>query len=138
MSTMNQFIIKKLRRETFTQRVAKRMRVIFLSRAKTDMMRKVLIQDAKPYFFKALSDSKIDQLTKKYYDERINTLSKETLLDVYETFIEVEKSFKEGDASATYYFITSLSLCYSINGWFLHKLAKVLSSKEYLDLIVKR
>jgi hypothetical protein len=125
----------KLEDFTFKGRMMKKLKMLSLSDKEFQRMRKMLMTDGKEIFFLQLK--KLQKIEKDdwfyktvmdYYDERINTLPKESLYDLYLSYEAIENSTdKDFD---TLLFCNHAQLTYSLNGWFRKKLAKLMIQKS--------
>jgi hypothetical protein len=82
-------------------------------------MKELLIVEAKPIFL----ESKKDELLERYFDERIETLDKGSIYNLWNSVIQY-KNFL-GTVYEKYprdLFITYMSLTYSIDRWLAKKL----------------
>jgi hypothetical protein len=120
---------------TFKGRMMKKLKMLSLSDKEFQRMRNVLLTDGKEIFFSHLKKRKeaekddwFYKTVMDYYDERINTLPKETLYDLYLSY-EASENSTEKDFD-TLLFCNHAQLTYSLNGWFRKKLAEIMVQKK--------
>ena len=134
----NELLKTKSDKPKVSQTIKRFLKIATLSEKEVLTMRNTLLLDAKPIFCNALNQN--DELTPymiEYYDERINTLSKKTLFEMYEGFNTGMKFLKEGNTESMENFNTGMGLSYSIDGWFQDKLATRLSPDAYARMIFR-
>ncbi len=110
--------------------VRKRIKILRLPKYEIKRMQNVLIEEAKPVFFSVMEqrDSVIDELTKKYFEERIETLPRRALYDLYVSYMEFKNAKgKKHEADALRMYVIKQELMYSLDGWFRGKLFNLLS-----------
>lgn len=120
---------------TFKGRMMKKLKMLSLSDKEFQEMKNVLLTDGKEIFFshlKKLQETEKDDWFYKvqmdYYDERINTLPKEPLYNLYLSYEAIEHSNDKD--FATLLFCHHANLIYSLDGWFRKKLANLMIQKK--------
>lgn len=124
-------IDKKMFEEfSFKGKTSKKIRMLNLTEKDLEEMRRELLTGGKEIYFNLskafeskLKDKWLNEKTLEYYDERINTLPKEALYDLYMTY-RATKEPKDKEREL-FLFYSHVNLSYSLNGWFLKKLARV-------------
>jgi hypothetical protein len=125
----------KLEDFTFKGRMMKKLKILSISDKEFQRMINMLLTDGKKIFFSHLKklqktekDDWFYKIVMNYYDERINTLPKESLYDFYLSYEAIENSTdKDFD---TLLFCNHAQLIYSLDGWFRKKLAKLMIQKS--------
>jgi len=114
--------IKKLRPWA---RFKNKIRALLLSDSDIRKMKSALIAQVKPVFARSRKDPRdeMDRLSVDCFEERIETLPKWALLDLYTDLMQM-KSAKSEEAKRYLWqsLLINLNLCYSLNGWFRLKL----------------
>jgi len=115
--------IKKLRR---LYRFKQKIRALLISDTELNYMRRTIIKELKPIFAKlamARGNDYLDQLAIQYFEERINTLPKDIILDLFED-LQLLKQLKTNKAREYMLLklIAYINLLYSLHGWFLKKI----------------
>lgn len=120
---------------SFKGRMMKKLKMISISDREFQQMRNVLLADGKEIFFsymkkrkKAEKDDWFYKTVMDYYDERINTLPKESLYDLFLSYEAIENS-KEKDFD-TLLFCNHTELSYSLDGWFRKILANIMIQRR--------
>ena len=125
----------KLEDFTFKARLMKKLKIIFLSDKEFQRIKNVLLTDGKEIFFSYLKkrqeNEKDNWSYKAYmenYDERINTLPKESLYDLYLSYEEIGHSNDKD--FATLFFCNLAENIYSLDRWSGKKLVKIMTQKR--------
>ena len=120
---VNNYLQKRLN-PSFWDKIRHKFKIMSLSEQEVKSMRIVLIDEGKPFFIaNHNSNDKIDELIVRYYDERIETLPKDAVYDLYNLFVELKNAIgKEYEYFALLDFTNTMNLMYSLNGWFRGKL----------------
>jgi hypothetical protein len=115
-----------MRTPSYWGRIKTGIKIKTLSPAEIYNMRKVLISEAKPiYEAKLRKGDIIERFAMDYYDERINTLPRNILYDIYNAFTEYKNAHgKSFEDTAYIYFHMHLTTAYSLEGWFIKKLLR--------------
>ena len=134
----NELLTAKSDKPKVSYTIKRFLKIATLSEKEILTMRNTLILDAKPIFCNTLNpNDELTPYTIEYYDERINTLSKKKLFEMYEDFNIGVKFLKEGNKEPMEKFITEMGLSYNIDGWFQNILAMRLSLDAYARMIFK-
>ncbi len=116
-----------LRSPTTRERLRTRIRTTFMKQEEIEHMKSVIIRDAKPLYVSARLPPRDweDRLAISCFEERIETLPKETLLNVYSAVKQL-RSARSAEAKKLLaeHLLTMLSLSYSIEGWFREKIVQ--------------
>ena len=115
---------------TFFGRIKRKRKINSISEGEWNQMRTELLTDGKNIFSsinKLLSKSEIDKefygAVMDYYDERINTLPKDMLHDLYISYRAIKDApDKEGKIIL---FVSHVNLMYGLEGWFTKKLSEI-------------
>jgi len=114
---------------TFFGRMKKKLKINSISESEWSQMRRNLLTEGKTIFGsinKLLQKSDMDkqfyEAVMECYDERINTLPKEPLYDLYLSYEAIENSPDREQEIFHFGFHTNLT--YSLDGWFMKKLAE--------------
>jgi hypothetical protein len=92
-------------------------------------MKQELINELKPIYERVIrsrgGNEEFNELSIAYFDERINTLPKQIVVELYED-LQLLKSLKNKRAAEFLLveLIAKMNLLYSLNGWFLKKVIK--------------
>lgn len=122
---------------TFKGRMLRKRKIKTLSTEDVEKMRITLLSEGKELFFKYLKSTKesekkigdwLYQNTIKYYDERIQTLPKDALYDLYQSYLAIESS--EDKEMAINQFCMHASVVYSLDRWFRKKMVSILTQKR--------
>ena len=116
---------------TFKGRMMKKLKMLTITDQEYERMINVLLTDGKKIFFSYLkkrqeteNDDWFYKTMMDYYDERINTLPKESLYDLYISFEAIENS-NDKDLD-TLLFCNHVQISYSLYGWFRKILQKIM------------
>jgi hypothetical protein len=128
------FIEKQLRDFSLVTKIHKKIRNLFISRSRMNDLRGRFIQNTKPvfadYIKKSGNDDFITDLQIRYFEKRIRTLPRDTLIRLYEEYDAINRVRSDAVREKLLnYFYYSLNLSYSMNGWFLHLYAEELKKK---------
>jgi hypothetical protein len=131
--TSSDYFEKRFKTPSFWEKIREKIKIMSLSEQEVDAMKRVLINEAKPLFVASHNSNEImDKLIVRYFDERIETLPKGALYDLYDSFIDFKNADgKEYAALARFGFITMMNLMYSLNGWFLNKTIQLIKQNTY-------
>lgn len=117
------YLLNKLKQPSFIEDLKKKGKCIAISNSEVNFMRSEIIKEFKPQFVSAnLPADETDwekQLLIEYFDKRINSLSKEIIIDLYDD-LQAFRSIMSEDAKekVLQHILVNLRLCYSLNGWF--------------------
>lgn len=128
----NDFLQKRLEDPSVWDRIQRRIKIMLLTKQKVNTMKKVLINEAKPVFADRhkSNDRTMDELAVRYFDERIETLPKSEVYELYNLFIEFKNADgKEYTSFALDNFMDTMELMYSLNGWFREKMVNEIALK---------
>lgn len=120
---------------TFKGRMMKKLKILSSSDKEFQRMRNVLLKDGKDIFFSHLKkrqetekDDWFYKIAMDYYDERINTLPREPLYDLYLSYEAIE--YSNDKDFATKLFCNHTENIYSLDRWFRKNLAKIMTQKR--------
>ena len=128
------FIENQLQDFSLVRKIHKKIRNLFISRSRMNDLRERFIRKTKPvfadYIKKPGNDDFMTDLQIRYFERRIRTLPRDTLIRLYEEYDTINrvKSDTVREKLLTYFY-HSLNLSYSMNGWFLHLYAEELKKK---------
>jgi len=93
-------------------------------------MKDALIKEVQPlikdFWLNRDDKSIINEMTVKFYEERIRTLPKQNVLELYEKLQELKKAKSQEAKEYLYvWLITNITLLYSFDGRFLKKLFSI-------------
>jgi len=131
------FITTRLQEYTLRRKLIRTLKSLFISRERMDGLRGNFITQTGPrfaeYVKKSVSyDEFMTDLQIRYFEKRIRTLPRETLIRLSEELEEIGKVKSEKVRErllANFYH--SLNLTYSLDGWFLHRYADELKKKPW-------
>jgi hypothetical protein len=129
------FIENQLQDFSLVTKIHKKIRNLFISRSKMNDLRGRFIQKTKPVFADYIkkssgNDDFMTDLQIRYFEKRIRTLPRDTLLGLYDEYDKINRIKSDTVREKLLnYFYNSLSLSYSMNGWFLHLYAEELKKK---------
>jgi hypothetical protein len=137
-----EFMEKTFKEKTFTDKTKRKLLLWKTPDSEIDKMREQLIKEAKPIFinhrhrmsgknkdkpFDGLNKS-FDDLTIEYFDERIRSLPKEYILELFDELQYLKKTkSKEAREIISNLFVTNITVLYSLEGWFRRKLVNILT-----------
>jgi hypothetical protein len=120
------FIGAQLQEYTIRRKLIRKLRSLFISSERMDGLRGDFIQKTGPNFADYVKrsssyDEFMTDLQIRYFEKRIRTLPRETLIRLYEELEKIGqvKSEKVRERLLANFY-HSLNLSYSLNGWFLH------------------
>ena len=124
------YLQKRFKDFSFWNRIKQKIKIVPLSKQEVNVMKTVLINEAKPLYVPFYeSDDIVDKLIVQLFDERIETLPKGEVYDLYDIFIELKNAdtneYKEFIRS---YFRYNMDLTYSLNRWFRKKQLELFKS----------
>ena len=110
----------------------------FMPSEEVTRMREVLIKEAKPIFVAywpkhkgGTVDARMDRFTIAVFDERINTLPKSIIYELYKDLQQLKATkTKAALEQRAYVFAVTLTLNYGHNGWFLKRLFHAAQTRE--------
>ena len=119
------FIDSLVRESSMVHKLGKKIRNLFVSRARMKDLRGRFIQNTEPlfsdYIRKSGNDDFMTELQIRYFEKRIRTLPRDTLLRLYDEYGKINRVRSEKVREKLLdYFCNSISLSYSLNDWFLH------------------
>ncbi len=119
------FIDSLVRELSMVHKLGKKIRNLFVSRARMKDLRGRFIQKTEPlfadYIRKSGNDDFMTELQIRYFEKRIRTLPRDTLLRLYDEYEKINRVRSEKVREKLLdYFCNSISLSYSLNDWFLH------------------
>ncbi len=128
------FIEKQLQDFSLVTKIHKKIRNLFISRSRMNDICGCFIRKTEPvfadYIKKSGNDDFITDLQARYFEKRIRTLPRDTLLRLYDEYDAINRVKSEAVREKLLnYFYDSLSLSYSMNGWFLRVYADKLKKK---------
>ncbi|MFZ1126694.1 hypothetical protein [Methanoregula sp.] len=129
------FIEAQVRDLSLVRKIGRKVRNLFVSRARLDDLRGRLIRETEPFFadyVRKLSgnDDFKTELQIRYFEKRIRTLPRDTLLRLYDEYERIARVRSEKVREKLLdNFCNSISLSYSLNGWFLHIYADELKKR---------
>ncbi len=129
------FIEAQVRDLSLVRKIGRKVRNHFVSRARLDDLRGRLIRETEPFFadyVRKLSgnDDFKTELQIRYFEKRIRTLPRDTLLRLYDEYERIARVRSEKVREKLLdNFCNSISLSYSLNGWFLHIYADELKKR---------
>jgi hypothetical protein len=129
------FIENQLQDFSLVTKIQKKIRNLFISRSKMNELRGRFIQKTKPvfadYIQKSGNDDFMTDLQIRYFERRIQTLPRDTLLRLYDEYDKINRVRSDAVREKLLnYFYHSLNLSYSMNGWFLKLYAEELKKKR--------
>ncbi|WP_048068351.1 hypothetical protein [Methanoregula boonei] len=130
------FIESQVQEFSLTRRIRRKIRGVFTSPAAIETIRGNFIRKSEPRFteyIKNLSghDTLITDLQIRYFERRIHTLPKDTLIRLHDELEQIEQVRSPAVRERLLaQFCNSISLTYSLNGWFLHIFAEELRKKQ--------
>ncbi len=112
---------------TFFGRIKKKLKISSIPEREWAQMKRELLTDGRAIFDsvnKIMQKSKMDKrfyrAVSEYYNERINTLPKDLLYDLYISYKSIENSpTKEMEI---FRFVFHVNLLYGLEGWFTKKI----------------
>ena len=114
---------------TFLGRMKKKLKINSIPESEWNQIRRDLLTDGKTIFGsinKLLQKSDMDKqfygAVMEHYDERINTLPKDILYDLYLSYKAIDNS--PDREQEIFHFVFHTNLMYSLDGWFMKKLAE--------------
>ena len=124
------YLQKRFKDLSFWNRIKQKIKIVSLSKQEVNAMKTVLINEAKPVYIPFHeSDDNENKLIVQLFDERIETLPKGEVYDLYNIFIELKNAdtneYKEFMLS---YFRDNMDLTYSLDRWFREKQLELLKS----------
>jgi hypothetical protein len=129
------FIESQVRELSLVRKMGKKIRNLFISSTKMNDLRGRFIRNTELCFasyMRALSgnDEFKTETQIRYFEKRIRTLPRDTLIRLYEELDKIGqvKSEKVRE-NLLNNFCNSISLSYSLNGWFLHIYADELKKR---------
>ena len=119
------FIDSLVRELSMVHKLGKKIRNLFVSRARMKDLRGRFIQKTEPlfadYIRKSGNDDFMTELQIRYFEKRIRTLPRDTLFRLYDEYGKINRVRSEKVREKLLdYFCNSISLSYSLNDWFLH------------------
>ena len=119
------FIDSLVRELSMVHKLGKKIRNLFVSRARMKDLRGRFIQKTEPlfadYIRKSGNDDFMTELQIRDFEKRIRTLPRDTLLRLYDEYEKINRVRSEKVREKLLdYFCNSISLSYSLNDWFLH------------------
>jgi len=129
------FIDAQVRELSLVRKIGRKVRNFFVSRARLGDLRGRLIRETEPFFadyVRKLSgnDDFKTGLQIRYFEKRIRTLPRDTLLRLYDEYERITRVRSEKVREKLLdNFCNSISLSYSLNGWFLHIYADELKKR---------
>jgi hypothetical protein len=131
------FVTTRLQEYTLRRKLIRTLRGLFTSSERMDGLRGNLIARTGPRFADYVKrssayDEFMTDLQIRYFEKRIRTLPRETLIRLSDELDEIGKVKSEKVRErllANFYH--SLNLTYSLNGWFLHRYAEELKKKPW-------
>jgi hypothetical protein len=129
------FIDAQVRELSLVRKIERKVRNLFVSRMRLNDLRGRLIRETEPFFagyVRKLSgnDDFKTELQIRYFEKRIRTLPRDTLLRLYDEYEQINRVRSEKVREKLLdNFCNSLALSYSLNGWFLHIYADELKKK---------
>jgi hypothetical protein len=130
-----EFIETQLQDLSLITKIHKKIRSLFISRSRMNDLRGHFIQKTEPFFAdyikkSAGNDEFMTDLQIRYFEKRIRTLPRDMLLRLYEEYEKINRVKSDAVREKLLnYFYNSLSLSYSMNGWFLKLYADELKKK---------
>ena len=120
-----------VKRMSLFERIKNKIRVLFISDAEVRAMKQEIIKELKPVFIEMIRKRRendiLDELAIAYFDERINTLPKHIIIELYDDLQHLKSLKNEQLASHKLInIIAHINLLYSLNGWFIKKVMKEL------------
>jgi hypothetical protein len=112
---------RKFRDRGVIGRIKKKFRLFFTSDAEIRFMKQELINELKPIYERVIrsrgGNEEFNELSIAYFDERINTLPKQIVVELYED-LQLLKSLKNKRAAEFLLveLIAKMDLLYSLNG----------------------
>jgi hypothetical protein len=130
------FVETQAQEFSLLRRIRRTIRGLFTSPATIETIRGNFIRRSEPHFteyVKNLSghDTLITDLQLRYFERRIHTLPRDTLIRLHDELERIEqvRSPAVRERLLTQ-FCNSINLTYSLNGWFLHIFAEELRKKQ--------
>ncbi len=134
-SQTSDYLLKSLKKHSLLVRINNKIKIATVSELKLNQMKSRIITDLKPIFIAFSeesrksnnSDSDLEKMVIKYFDQRINTLPKEIIFELYDDCLTLESM---GDKVDVYFLImlnSKLRLNYSLDGWFRKKMVYEMS-----------
>lgn len=122
------YFLQRWNMPSFWDRMKIKIKLLTMPKSEIKAMKRVLIEDAKPYFFEYIKpEDQIKELMEKCYDERIETLPREPLYNAYTFFNEFKTmKGKKYEMFAYNLFVFYLQNSYSLNGWFREKIINLI------------
>jgi len=116
-------------------KLGKKIKNLFVSRARMKDLRERFIRTTEPsfsnYIIKSGNDDFITELQIRYFEKRIRTLPRDTLIRLYDEYEKINRVRSEKVREKLLdYFCNSISLSYSLNDWFLHIYVNELKKKS--------
>lgn len=121
---------RSLKKKTFFDKIKHRLLLWKTTDSQVDEMRKQLIREVKPIFSSYCElekeDSAFNKLRIDYFEERIRSLPKEDILELFSYLEDLLDA--ESDETKEYVLlrlIFHINLLYSVDGWFSKKLSSL-------------
>jgi len=130
------FIESQVQDFSLVRKIGKKVKNLFISPARMNDLRGRFIRKTEPFFanyMRSLSgnDEFMTELQIRYFEKRIQTLPRDTLIRLYDEYEKIGRVKSERVREKLLNnFCNSVSLSYSLNGWFLHIYADELKKKE--------
>jgi len=130
------FVESQAQEFSLLHQIRRKIRGLFTSPATIETIRGNVIRRSEPHFteyVKNLSghDALITDLQLRYFERRIHTLPRDTLIRLHDELEQIEqvRSPAVREQLLTQ-FCNSINLTYSLNGWFLHIFAEEIRRKQ--------
>jgi len=120
------FVSAQAQEYTLTKKILRKLRSLFISTAAMDQLRVDFIKKTEPSFAEYVTkmsgyDELMTELQIRYFEKRIRTLPRDTLVRLNGELEKIEQvRSEEVRKRLLSNFYNSLNLTYSLNGWFLH------------------
>jgi len=120
------FVSAQAQEYTLTKKIIRKIRTLFISTAAMDQLRVDFIKKTEPSFAEYVTkmsgyDELMTELQIRYFEKRIRTLPRDTLVRLNGELEKIEQvRSEEVRKRLLSNFYNSLNLTYSLNGWFLH------------------